>query len=61
MGSQDGTDKDIIVFKGLSMAALVCLALITQYHRLSGLCTAEIYCSRFWRIHVSDQGAILVG
>ena len=61
MGSQDGTDKDIIVFKGLSMAALVFLALITKYHRLSGLCTAEIYCSRFWRIHVSDQGAILVG
>ena len=60
IGSQDGRDKDIIVFKVLSMAALVCLAPITKYHRLSGLRTAENYCSWFWRIDVSDQGAILV-
>ena len=42
--------KGIIVFKVLSMAALVCLAPITKYHRLSGLRTAENYCSWFWRI-----------
>ena len=33
---------------------------ITNYHRLGGLETTEIYCSQFWRLEVQDEGAGMV-